>query len=264
MPLMLKNAERATANDGLFGPTSVTWRVNREAVLLLGGGRALLMQIAHPLVAAGVADHSDFRSDPLGRLRRTLEAMLTITFGTVEEAKRTLRSVNGIHAKVCGTLEEATGGFAAGSRYQARDPRLLLWVHATLVDTSIVVYRRYVGDLSDEEWEIVKTHPEMGEKILAPIERLAEVRTIIRHCHEHYDGSGYPDSKCREDIPIESRIILVVDAFHAMVSDRPYRKGMSRKRACEILEAEAGRQFDPHVVRVFLDLIAANPKLSVA
>jgi diguanylate cyclase (GGDEF)-like protein len=119
------------------------------------------------------------------------------------------------------------------------------------------------GPLTDEEWEIVKTHPEMGEKILAPIERLGDVRRIIRHCHEHYDGSGYPDSRSGEDIPIESRIILVVDAFHAMVSDRPYRKGMSSKRACQILEAEAGRQFDPHVVGVFLDLISNNRKLAI-
>ncbi|MGH7855885.1 MAG: oxygenase MpaB family protein, partial [Candidatus Binatia bacterium] len=68
--------------------------MNREAVLLLGGGRALLMQIAHPLVAAGVADHSDFRTDSLGRLRRTLDAMLTITFGTLREAEEAYRGVN--------------------------------------------------------------------------------------------------------------------------------------------------------------------------
>ena len=73
--------------DWLFGPGSMMWTVNRESVLLLGGRAALLMQLAHPLVAAGVADHSDFRSDSLRRLRRTLDSMLSIIFGDVETAE---------------------------------------------------------------------------------------------------------------------------------------------------------------------------------
>jgi hypothetical protein len=120
------------------------------------------------------------------------------------------------------------------------------------------------GPLTDQEWAIVKAHPEMGERILAPIERLGDVRRIIRHCHEHYDGSGYPDGKAGDDIPIESRIILVVDAFHAMTSDRPYRKGMSKQRALTILKEEAGKQFDPHVVGIFLQLISGERKLELA
>jgi HD-GYP domain-containing protein (c-di-GMP phosphodiesterase class II) len=97
-------------------------------------------------------------------------------------------------------------------------------------------------------------HPELGEKILAPIERLAEVRAIVRSCHEHYDGGGYPDGKAGDEIPLEARIILVCDAFHAMTSDRPYRRRVSAEEACRRLQAGAGTQFDPHVVAVFLGL----------
>ena len=93
------------------------------------------------------------------------------------------------------------------------------------------------GPLTDEEFEIVKEHPELGEKILEPIERLADVRPIVRACHERWDGLGYPDGKSGEEIPVEARIVLVCDAFHAMTTDRPYRKraaaGRSRAPARE-------------------------------
>jgi HD-GYP domain-containing protein (c-di-GMP phosphodiesterase class II) len=108
------------------------------------------------------------------------------------------------------------------------------------------------GPLTSEEWAVIKTHPEVGEKILAPIDRLAEVRPIVRHCHEHYNGSGYPDGKVGDDIPIESRVILVVDAFHAMTSDRTYRKALSKEEAFKRLRENAGMQFDPRVVEAFV------------
>lgn len=136
---------------GLLNPGSMMWRVNREAVLILGGARAVLMQIAHPLVAAGVADHSDFLHDPIGRFRETLRAALTISFGTEGEAEKTWRRIDAIHAKVKGTLTQSTGSFSAATPYAARDPELLLWVHATLIDSSMVVYERYVGRLTGAE-----------------------------------------------------------------------------------------------------------------
>jgi diguanylate cyclase (GGDEF)-like protein len=110
------------------------------------------------------------------------------------------------------------------------------------------------GPLTPEERKIMEQHPELGEKILAPIERLAEVRSIVRSCHEHYDGRGYPDGKAGEKIPLESRIILVCDAFHAMTTDRPYRKRLSVEEACRRLREAAGTQFDPVVVAAFLSL----------
>jgi diguanylate cyclase (GGDEF)-like protein len=115
------------------------------------------------------------------------------------------------------------------------------------------------GPLSPEERTIIEMHPELGERILEPIERLAEVRTIVRSCHERWDGAGYPDKKAGEEIPLEARIILVCDAFHAMTTDRPYRKRLSCEEACRRLRESAGTQFDPNVVEVFLGLPLEAP-----
>ncbi len=146
----LRRARRGAivATRSVFGPDTVTWRVNREAVLLLGGGRALLMQVAHPLVAAGVAAHSDFQRQPLQRLWRTLDAMLTITFGGAADAMRAVHGIERIHARVHGVLDGDVGPFRRGTPYDAKDPQLLLWVHATLVDTALQVYRLCVQPLS--------------------------------------------------------------------------------------------------------------------
>jgi diguanylate cyclase (GGDEF)-like protein len=110
------------------------------------------------------------------------------------------------------------------------------------------------GPLSPEEREIVEMHPELGERILEPIDRLVEVRQIVRSCHERWDGEGYPDGKAGEEIPIESRIIFVCDAFHAMTTDRPYRKRLGVEEARRRLREGAGTQFDPAVVNVFLTI----------
>ena len=118
------------------------------------------------------------------------------------------------------------------------------------------------GPLTDEEWVIMKKHPEMGERILGPIERLADVRPIVRACHEHYDGGGYPDGLAGDDIPVESRIILVVDAFHAMTTDRPYRKGLPVEEARRRLEESSGTQFDPAVVEALAWLFHERPELT--
>ena len=123
----------------LFPPKSVTWRVGREATLLLGGGRALLLQLAHPGVAAGVAEHSDFRSRPLGRLLRTLELTLALSFGTRSQALEAARTINRTHERV------------RGQGYTATDPRLLLWVHATLIDSVFVTHDAFVRRLTPEE-----------------------------------------------------------------------------------------------------------------
>jgi diguanylate cyclase (GGDEF)-like protein len=114
------------------------------------------------------------------------------------------------------------------------------------------------GPLTVEEREVIETHPELGEKIIAPIHRLQEVRPIVRHCHERYDGAGYPDQVAGEAIPLESRIILVCDAFHAMTTDRPYRKRLPEDEAFRRLEEGAGTQFDPDVVRVCVRVLRAE------
>jgi diguanylate cyclase (GGDEF)-like protein len=110
------------------------------------------------------------------------------------------------------------------------------------------------GPLTPEERAVIETHPELGERILSPISRLEDVRPIVRHCHERWDGNGYPDGKSAEDIPIEARVILVCDAFHAMTTDRPYRARLPVEAAYKQLEENAGSQFDPSVVEAFLKL----------
>lgn len=132
-------AEEAT---GLFGPDSVSWRVDREVLVLAGGSCALLMQAAHPAVAAGVAEHSTYASDPVGRLVRTLTSSYDVIFGSRSTADAAIRRVNAIHRSVRGHLPES------GAAYSARDPEALLWVHATLVDTALRVYGRFVAPLS--------------------------------------------------------------------------------------------------------------------
>src|SRR5947208_2400054 len=128
----------------MFGPGSMTWRVNGEAVLLLGGGRALILQVAHPKVAAGVAEFSDYREDPWGRLYRTLELTLKIVFGDPQASRAASQRLSAVHRRVAGSDDR-------GDRYRALDPELLLWVHATLIDTSLTVYQRYVTALTPRE-----------------------------------------------------------------------------------------------------------------
>jgi diguanylate cyclase (GGDEF)-like protein len=111
------------------------------------------------------------------------------------------------------------------------------------------------GPLSAEEREVMERHTIVGEQILAPVEFLAAVRTLVRHEHERWDGAGYPDGLRGEAIPLGSRIILVCDALHAMTSDRPYRKAMSFDRAKTELRKHAGTQFDPTVVGALLELL---------
>lgn len=128
---------RESAGDpGLFGPGSELWALDREAMLLLGAGpRALLLQIAHPKVAAGVAEHSDFRADPWRRLDGTLRSYLRIIYGSTRSAHDEVRRLNTLHRAV------------VGDGYRARDPALSMWVHATLVDSTLVAYDAWIEPL---------------------------------------------------------------------------------------------------------------------
>src|SRR5215468_7746642 len=137
-------ADPPPAAEGLFRRGSWLRRVSSESVVLLGGGRALLLEIAHPLVAEGVANHSRFREDPLGRLQRTLDALAAIAFGPRAEALAAARGVERAHRHVRGRLAAAAGRYAAGTPYDGRDPELMLWVWGTLVDTALELTARFV------------------------------------------------------------------------------------------------------------------------
>ncbi len=137
-----------------FVPSAVGRKINREAVVLLGWGRAVLLQLAHPLIAAALSDYSKFRRGPRGYLRRarsTVGAMLELSFGTPADAQRIVRRINAIHDQVHGTLDRAVGIFPAGTVYSARDPQLLCWVHATLIESMIMSYELFVDPLSADE-----------------------------------------------------------------------------------------------------------------
>lgn len=121
---------------GLFGPESAVWAVHSDLAMLVGGVRALLFQTLHPLAMAGVAEHSSYRDDPLGRLHRTGAFVGATTFGTVAEADQAIAGVRAVHRHVRGTAPD-------GRPYSAVDPRLLLWVHATEVDSFLRAHDRY-------------------------------------------------------------------------------------------------------------------------
>ena len=152
---------------GLFDDASVIRRVWAAPELLFGGGRALLMQLAHPSVAAAVAEHSTFRSDPGARLRHTLETTSALVYGDGDEARAALRHMRAAHRRV------------NGRGYAAHDPALQFWVHATLVDTALVVYERFLSPLTDDDAERY-----YGESV-----RVAEALGVPRRAQPHDLGS---------------------------------------------------------------------------
>ena len=133
------------SDNGLFGPDSVTWRVHADPILWVAGLRALFLQAVHPAAMAGVLQHSDFRADPWGRLRRTADYVGVVTFGTTAEVERMGARVRGIHAKVRGTDR------ATGLSYRADDPELLRWVHCCEVESFLSTYQRATGGLTPEQ-----------------------------------------------------------------------------------------------------------------
>jgi uncharacterized protein (DUF2236 family) len=136
------------------GPDATSWRLHREVALLAGWGRAILLQLAHHLVAQGVAEHSAFLRERHGhvrRLRRTLESMLAFTFGSEDEARRAAARINAIHDRVHGQIAARHGAHPAGATYSAHDPELLAWVHATLLDSFLLTFEIFVADLTGEE-----------------------------------------------------------------------------------------------------------------
>jgi uncharacterized protein (DUF2236 family) len=142
------------SRDTLSNSREVTRLVNREVVVVLGWGRAILLQLAHPLVAAAVADRSAFQTDTRAYARRawhTVNAMLRLTFGTEEDVHEVASRINAIHHSVGGTLAEAAGMFPKGTRYSATDSALLAWVHATLLDSLPFAYEQFVRPLTPEE-----------------------------------------------------------------------------------------------------------------
>jgi uncharacterized protein (DUF2236 family) len=148
------HAARRASTDGYFAPDSIIRRMGSTPLTpFLGGGPAVLLQVAHPLVAAGVAQHSGYGHGIWPRLVGTLRALYAIAFGTKAEADRAGENVQRVHARIHGVTETQLGRYPAGTAYSARDSDLLLWVHATLVHSSLEVYHRFVHPLSVADQE---------------------------------------------------------------------------------------------------------------
>ena len=166
---------------------SVARRINAERVVLFGWSRAILLQLSHPLIAAGVAEHSSFRGGPFtaaARLHHTVRAMLSLTFGTAATREETLERIRGIHRRVRGRLAESAGPFPAGTPYFADDPDLLLWVHATLLDSIPLVYEHLVRPLSAAERdsycdEAAETAIALGARPAEVPRTWADLRTYV-------------------------------------------------------------------------------------
>lgn len=133
---------------GVFGPGSMLWRVNRESIAFLGGGRAALLQLAHPFVAHAVDQHSHTKTDPLGRFVRTFDNVFAMVFGDLDTALNSAKRVHTYHRTITGTITEDVGPFERGHAYEANTIPALLWVQATLLHTSVQVYELVLGPLS--------------------------------------------------------------------------------------------------------------------
>lgn len=142
---------RSAESEGYFPPESMVRRIDREALVLLGGGRSILLQLAHPFVAAGVDEHSNFQDEILNRLYRTLLFMHNLVFKDRRYVRKELRHFHAMHRRIRGYLPYAAGRFSAGTPYSGTHPQTKLWVHATFVDTALKVYEQFVTTLTPEE-----------------------------------------------------------------------------------------------------------------
>jgi HD-GYP domain-containing protein (c-di-GMP phosphodiesterase class II) len=126
-----------------------------------------------------------------------------------------------------------------------------------VVDVSFI---QKPGPLSEEEWQLMKKHPEIGANIITPLAFMQQEITLVRHHHERLDGKGYPDGLGGDELNLLTRVITVADSYDAMTSKRSYKQNMNLKEAIAELHRCAGSQFDPEIVRVFVEVIEAQAK----
>ena len=185
----LQPDEMASIDDlGLYGPDSVVWRVHGDSSMLIGGLRSLMLQTLHPLAMAGVAEHSDYKNDPWGRLNRTGRFVGATTYGSTETAERAIRIVHNVHKKVKGIAPD-------GRPYEANDPHLLLWVHVTEVDSFLRAYEKYgTGKLRDaEKDQYVAEMAEIARRLgsEAPPASVAELEACLNEFRAECNAGPY-------------------------------------------------------------------------
>ncbi|GFM31458.1 uncharacterized protein PY1_contig-17-155 [Novosphingobium sp. PY1] len=220
--------ERAAGDDGLFGPSSVTWRVHSDfTTMMIGGLSALLLQMLHPRVLAGVWDHSNFRDDPLGRLRRTAQFVSGTTYGSTTRALALIEQINAIHDRVLGHLPD-------GSPYSARDPELLTWVHVSSVTGFLRAYVRYRDpflSFADQD-RYLQEMSEIARRLGA-----ISIPVSLTQCELYFEA-------IRPQLRVDMRTREVA---RALLSPRPSRLGprlfraVSSKAAIDLLPGWAAR-----------------------
>jgi uncharacterized protein (DUF2236 family) len=146
--------EASDPRSGIFGPSSVSWKVNREAALFLGAGRAALLQLAHPWVAVALDQHSNLREDPLARFHNTFRVVFTMIFGTLEQALAASKHLYRLHTRIQGELPESVAAHRQGAHYEANEVNALLWVYATLVESALIAHDCVLPPISREEREV--------------------------------------------------------------------------------------------------------------
>jgi two-component system cell cycle response regulator len=157
----------------------------------------------------------------------------------------------GLHLGDVGRLAEATALKLGLSQERAEQVRITGELHDVGKVAIPDAILNKADSLNDDEWEFVRRHSEIGERIVAAAPALGEVAPLVRATHERWDGGGYPDGLLEQDIPLGARIVGVCDAYHAMISDRPYQRAMDPAAALHELRSCAGTQFDPDVVDAF-------------
>lgn len=145
----------ATPNPkaGIFGPDSLSWKINRESALFLGAGRAALLQLAHPWVAVALAQHSTLMSRPIARFHNTFRIVFTMIFGSLDQALAAARHLYSLHTRIAGEMPYDAARYASGSRYEANEISALLWVYATLVESAVMAHECALGPLPPSELE---------------------------------------------------------------------------------------------------------------
>jgi uncharacterized protein (DUF2236 family) len=173
---------------GLFGPGSVAWEVHAHPSAVVGGIRSLIVQTLHPLVMAGVAEHSDYRSDPLGRLQRTAAFVATTTYGSTAQAERAVAEVRRLHGHVRGVAPD-------GRPYSANDPELLAWVHHVEVESFLLAYQRLGPGLSPADADrYVREMARLGE-LIGVRSPLMEARALSEWLLHHPEVRGSPEAR---------------------------------------------------------------------
>ncbi len=229
----------ADPRAGVFGPGSLAWTLASDVAMFTGGGRAALLQLAHPMVAYAIEHHSRTRADVLGRFQRTFDHVFAMMFGELDAALTAARRVHSVHTRIHGVIPEPVGGWAAGTPYHANDAGALRWVHATLVDTTLVIRQRIDGALP----------PDVRDRYVVEMNRFAAMFGIPRALLP--DGHAAHEAYMRE--MLGSDRIAVAPCAREMAAFLVGRgdPGRAQTRVGRLAEVVTHELLPPHLAAQF-------------